>query len=142
MHFCYVVSLSEKTLCVRPSAAASATHLETKHVPYKRHRAKRVKLVILDNKSRLKVRVAMVTVLKPVSAEISQISYRFLLGAPCPPQPLRWVAVAETVDPSLPSAILLRISSHSGAPPLHPGRSCPNISIIGLSCIHLSADAP
>lgn len=106
MHFCYVVSLSEKTLCVRPSAAASATHLETKHVPYKRHRAKRVKLVILDNKSRLKVRVAMVTVLKPVSAEISQISYRFLLGAPCPPQPLRWVAVAETVDPSLPSAIL------------------------------------
>ena len=55
----------EQAFCVRPSAAASATRLETMQVLYKRHRAKRVKLTILDNKSRLKVRVAMVTVLKP-----------------------------------------------------------------------------
>lgn len=55
---------------------------------------------------------------------------------------LRWIAVFETADPWLPPfPPSSRISSHATSSSPSSGRLCPSISIIGLSCIHLSADA-
>lgn len=123
---------------------ASAAHLKTKRSD--RSRVKWVKLAVLHNKSKLTVQVSMVTVLSGAMRDpkVNQPSLRRLRphAGFClqPPEMGRWPLATLPTPLRLPS--FYASARVAGAPPLHPRRVCTSISIIGLSCIHLSVDAP
>lgn len=123
---------------------ASAAHLKTKRSD--RSRVKWVKLAVLHNKSKLTVQVSMVTVLNGAMRDpkVNHPSLRRLRPHAGfyfqPPEMGCWPLA--TLPPLLRLASFYASARIAEAPPLHPRRVCTSISIIGLSCIHLSADAP